>query len=902
VLMWWRGLTRARRWLLLLPVVVAACLILGEMTAWSANGVAGVIAICLGYLALPPMVVSLIDWQARVRRDGKPGQQLVVEGVPPVTFVQGVYAPMMLLSRPEPVPRSPYQLPPDIGDFTGRSADIRSILTAVHDAAGAPVIIDLFGPPGVGKSALAVRVAHQLASRFDDAQLYIDAGATSSPLSERDILATFVNALAPAGDMINAPVPELRARYQSVLSTLRCLVLIDNAQDEQQVRPLIPSSPHAVVLVTSRTPLATLDAVCLHRVQTLDKPDAIDLLTAITGPQAPEAADALNRIAKACGGLPLALRIAGATAKKRSYLPLHHLADQLDEERHRLQLLKQGDLDVRSSFSLSYQALPPTECTAFRMTSLSPTADFLASDIAQLLAQPESIASDALQNLVDAQLVETADGITFRCHDLLTLFAAELGESVDGAEARAVARQRLIRVLADRFTEEYRAAWQGKHWQYAAWLEDWAYSLNNGPDKLYVDQRLRLAGTSARDLSWEQAIAQTPRMLVLGDPGSGKTTLGQRICYEIGAKHRSSFELAFSVPLRQYSGQGSLDALIVMWVKTNTGLRLSVPVLCAVLDERKVVINFDSIDELPQAIRLQCLRAIVAFCASHTETAVIVTSRGDRRLQESGIEGFTQYSICEFSDGEARGFAFSCLDLHSADLARRKEFRNQLRPPMTRWMHNPLLLTWMVATYQRNGHLPREEIELQHQIYYLTLGSRDIYRHIRRSALTPKQISEGACFLAHWLKSGADRVAGVTENQLIDVLTTAFTYDTAEAGELITLISDQLGLIYEAGINPDGEPLLSIVQDSFGEYLAARWTAEHSASTDEFVTDVITLVSTGRFNAGWRYAISLRAQKDATIDEATLSSQIRAAAAGHRGPGRAHLVDTLLASDETQAR
>lgn len=793
--------------------------------------------------------------------------------------------------------RSLYQLPPDIGDFTGRGADIEMIMAKVRTAVGTPAIINMYGPPGVGKSALALHIAHHLASHFSDAQLYVDAGAAISRLDERDMLTAFVNALAPASGLVYTPLQELRARYLSALSALRCLVLIDNAQDEQQVRALIPSSAQSVVLITSRTPLAALDGVYLHRVHVLDGQEAADLLSTVIARPVAESADALRSIATACGGLPLALRIAGAIAKKRPYLPLQHLAGQLAEERHRLRILKQGDLDIRGSFALSYQALSPPGRTAFRMSSLTPTADFLAEDIARLLNQSVDIANENLQELVDAQLVETTDGVTFRDHDLLALFAAELGDDEDGVELRAAARQRLLQALADDFSRAYCEAWQHKRWRLAEWLEDWAYSpMSAGAEKLYVRQRLRPGDKPTHSMNWAQAIARTPRMLIFGGPGSGKTTLAERVCFETSGKRSRSYDLGFSVPLRQYGGEPSLEPLITTWVKYDSGLRFSVPVLRVVLAQRKTLVTFDSIDELPQETRGQCVAAISSFCVEHPEVAVIVTSRGDRQLQASGIPGFAQYSLCDFSDAEAEGYMNTCMRLRSSDYpAIGAEPGKTLHLSAMPWTHNPLLLTWIVTMYLRDGYMPREEDDLHEAIFNMTLGSRDIYRGIvRTSNIGPVEIRDSACFLAYWMKSSTERVTGVTEDQIIAALAVAFSYGSDAAREVVTFLSNQLSLVYQSGIGSDGTPLFSIVQDLFGEYLAARWIARRSNSIEEFARTLILLVSIGRFDRGWRYAIKLRTQQDGTAEKAQLISALHAAAAAYVGLARDSVADMLL--------
>jgi hypothetical protein len=138
-----------------------------------------------------------------------------------------------------------------------------------------------------------------------------------------------------------------------------------------------------------------------------------------------------------------------------------------------------------------------------------------------------------------------------------------------------------------------------------------------------------------------------------------------------------------------------------------------------------------------------------------------------------------------------------CVHVRSSNSRQtRTELEKTLRLSATPWMHNPLLLTWIVATYLRDGYIPREEVDLQDAIFNMTLGSREIYRRIVRARNAGSdEISDGALFLAYWMKSSAERVTGVTEDQMITALTSVFAYAEAAAREVVAFISDQLGLV-----------------------------------------------------------------------------------------------------------
>ena len=804
------------------------------------------------------------------------------------------FGPIVFGAQPLRAP-SLHQLPPPVGDFTGRGADVAKLEAMTQHMGYSPVIINLYGPPGVGKSALALHVAHRLAARFSDAQLYVDAGEASSQLGEREILAHFVTSLALADSNPAMPVHELRARYLSVLNDSQCLVLIDNVQDERQVRGLIPNSSQAVLLVTSRAPLATLEAAHLYRVEVLTDAESIDLLTTVTGRASlADTVPAQRRIVKACGRLPLAVRIAGAIAKKRPRLSVERLAAQLGDEHHRLQLLQLGHLDVRGSFMLSYRFLTPAARAAFRVSSLSPTADFRIEDLATMLAQEVLAVSPSVDELVDVQLMETTDGVTLRCHDLIALFATELSKDEDGEESRAVAYHRLIQALVTEFTEDYHRAWRRKQWQFSEWIESWAFNRADvDPDAVYIEQRLAPVTCPEQGLNWAQAITRTPRMLIFGAPGSGKTTLAERICFEVNGRRSSPFGLAFSVPLRQYTGDSSLEPLIASWVQHQSDLRFSSPVLEAILADEQVLVVFDSIDELPQSIRNQCKAAIELFCTDHPNIAVVVTSRPDRQLQRTGILGFTEHTLCDLTDTETEHFIRTWL---GNDLAFALLMQSAPLPPFS-FMRNPLLLTWMMATYQRQGQLPVREAELHQAVFDMTVGSRDRYRYVQRSELNYGTAVECICFLAYWMKSSPDRVTGAAEHQLVEALTTrALVTRLRHAEALLTFLVDQMRLLYPSGIDSHGTRVLSIVQDSFGEFLAARWITRESYSDgfsiDEFVLDVITLIAGGRFDFGWRYAIDLLAKED-DAHKARLVTMLRIAAADYHGPNRDHVIQVL---------
>jgi DNA-binding SARP family transcriptional activator len=323
----------------------------------------------------------------------------------------------------------PFQLPPGIADFTDRVREVAMLRERVLGTQAGPAVVPIDGGPGIGKSTLAVHVAHQLAPCFPGGVLFADLGGPGSPARPRGVLASFVRSLGLRPPGASAGIEAATSRYRSELASQRVLVVLDNAADEAQVRPLLPGAPGCATLVTSRTRLA-LDGVVPFGLELFGETHAVDLLARLD-PHARVAAEpgAAARIVRYCGRLPLAVRIAGAKLGMRPAWSVADLADRLADERRRLELLRLRHLDVRASFAVSYRCLPPAEARTFRQLGLLDGPDATVATVAARTGAGPGAAEAALEGLLDARLLEQTEPGRYRLHDLLRLFARELAEA-----------------------------------------------------------------------------------------------------------------------------------------------------------------------------------------------------------------------------------------------------------------------------------------------------------------------------------------------------------------------------------------------------------------------------------------------------------------------------------------
>ncbi len=279
------------------------------------------------------------------------------------------------------------------------------------------------------------------------------------PAGRADVLAGFLRELGVEGTDIPEGLDERARMYRAQLAGRRMLVVLDNATDEAQVRPLLPGSPGCAVLITSTSRLAALAGATAVALDLMPPGQATELLTAIIGETRAQAEpEALGEVARLCGYLPLALRIAGARLVSRPAWKVSWFATRLADESKRLDLLKAGDLEIRASFGLSYRGRAETEQRAFRMLGLL-AADFPAWNLAAVLETDTDDAEELLEQLVDAVLADIAGVdatglIRYRLHDLLRAFAKEC---LTETEAPGVREECLAR-LADQYIGAARLA------------------------------------------------------------------------------------------------------------------------------------------------------------------------------------------------------------------------------------------------------------------------------------------------------------------------------------------------------------------------------------------------------------------------------------------------------------
>jgi DNA-binding SARP family transcriptional activator len=359
---------------------------------------------------------------------------------------------------PRPVP-APAQLPADVADFTGRDDEVQHLCDLLSGAggngdSGAVRIALVAGSGGLGKTSLAVHAAHRVRGSFPDGQLYVDLlGATPQPLPAADALARFLRDLGVDGREIPVDEDERAARYRTVLAGRRILIVLDNARDAAQVRPLLPGTASCAVLITTRSRMADLASTRLVDLNVLDDDEALTLFTRIAGDKRAAAEpEATAELLLACAGLPLAIRICAARLASRSGWTIRTMADRLRDTRRRLDELRVGDLAVRASFQVSFDSLPDSAepdgiapADAFRMLGLWYGSSISSAAAAALFGTTADLAGDALEALVDARLLESRSPDRYQFHDLLRVYSSERSVADLSEPARDAAIGRLLR-------------------------------------------------------------------------------------------------------------------------------------------------------------------------------------------------------------------------------------------------------------------------------------------------------------------------------------------------------------------------------------------------------------------------------------------------------------------------
>jgi DNA-binding SARP family transcriptional activator/tetratricopeptide (TPR) repeat protein/DNA-binding XRE family transcriptional regulator len=348
------------------------------------------------------------------------------------------------------------QLPVAVAHFTGRAQELAvltGLLDQLGDDSGTVVISAIGGMAGIGKTALAIHWAHQAAARFPDGQLYVNLrgfGPAGPPVTPTEALLGFLDALGVKPERIPAAVGDQAALYRSMIAGKRLLIVLDNARDEDQVRPLLPGSPGCLVIVTSRnelTGLAAAEGAGLLTLDLLTDTDARALLAARIGSaRAAAEPDAAAEIASLCSRLPLALAITAARAVARPQFALAAIAAELRDAHGRLDALDAGAPvgGVRAVFSWSCRQLTPAASQMFRLLGLHPGPDISTPAAASLAGILPSQARGQLNELARAHLITEHLPGRYVLHDLLRAYAAEQAEATDDEAGRRDATGRVL--------------------------------------------------------------------------------------------------------------------------------------------------------------------------------------------------------------------------------------------------------------------------------------------------------------------------------------------------------------------------------------------------------------------------------------------------------------------------
>ncbi|MCR6489639.1 tetratricopeptide repeat protein [Amycolatopsis sp. OK19-0408] len=429
----------------------------------------GLAARVAGLVARHPVRETLVARQMAVlHHDGRAAEALQVYartrilladelGVDPGRELKAQYEHILeeiAESEVTEIPGERRYLPRVVADFTGRTKEIDQLIGLTREADGSAVVITaLDGMPGIGKTTLAIRAGHLLSDQHPDGQLFLDLhGHTpgQSPTPASTALDALLRGVGVQPERIPEDLDRRADLWRASVASRRMLIVLDNAADAAQIRPLLPGTPGVQVIVTSRRRLAMLEGATSLSLDLLSADEAAELFRRIAEPGRPAMdADVVQEIISLCDRLPLAIRIAASRLRARPTWTPRFLAELLRDEDHRLGELAAGDRSVAAAFAVSYQHLGAAERAGFRLLGLMPGGDFDAHAAAAILGVPVIAAGRLLEDLVDANLLAQHAATRYHFHDLLRQYAhTTVLEECTAAERHAAIRRLLEHYLA----------------------------------------------------------------------------------------------------------------------------------------------------------------------------------------------------------------------------------------------------------------------------------------------------------------------------------------------------------------------------------------------------------------------------------------------------------------------
>lgn len=339
-------------------------------------------------------------------------------------------------------------LPYDVQDFTGRHAETEALLSMADRPGPAVRLFAVDGMGGSGKTALAVHVAHALRAKYPEAQLFVDLHGYSpgnAPLTPGEALGALLRSLGVPGEHVPEETTARKALWRTVTEKRRLLLILDNAVDTRQIRPLLPVSADALVLVTSRNRLADLDGGASLATSRMSRSDCRALLTRCVDRERTEAEpEAVDALIELCGHLPLALRIAASRLRARAQWRVQDLVDRLSDEQCQLDELESGDRSVSATIALSVRALAPDHQMLLRQLGAHPGTDFGVGSVAALAGVTRPRADRSLDVLLDAHLLEQQSADRYSFHSLVRSYVHQLAAEAQFTDERERALHRLL--------------------------------------------------------------------------------------------------------------------------------------------------------------------------------------------------------------------------------------------------------------------------------------------------------------------------------------------------------------------------------------------------------------------------------------------------------------------------